>query len=111
MMMISIPYRLRQDVRPGLQSLEAGYNKSRRLPGLSFPSSYRDSTFLSIFAVPNNAVFWITSNITFAPILFMYSLKLKRIGVNVIQQAALLGTAKILREVLALLLLFIIYLF
>ena len=109
--MISIPYRLRQDVRPGLHSLEAGYNKSRRLPGLSFPSSYRDSTFLSIFAVPNNAVFWITSNITFAPILFMYSLKLKRIGVNVIQQAALLGTAKILREVLALLLLFIIYLF
>ena len=107
--MISIPYRLRQDVRPGLQSLEAGYNKSRRLPGLSFPSSYRDSTFLSIFAVPNNAVFWITSNLTFTPILSMYSLKLKRIGVNVIQQAALLGTAKILREVLALLLLFIIY--
>ena len=107
--MISIPYRLRQDVRPGLQSLEAGYNKSPRVPGLSFPSSYRDSTFLSIFAVPNNAVFWITSNITFTPILFMYSLKLKRIGVNVIQQAALLGTAKILREVLALLLLFIIY--
>ena len=107
--MISIPYRLRKDVRPGLQSLEAGYNKSRRLPGLSFPSSYRDSTFLSIFAVPNNAVFWITSNLTFTPILFMYSLKLKRIGVNVIQQAALLGTAKILKEVLALLLLFIIY--
>ena len=105
--MISIPCRLRQDVRPGLQSLEAGYNKSRRLLGLSFPSSYRDSTFLSIFAVPNNAVFWITSNLTFTPILFMYSLKLKRIGVNVIQ----LGTAKILREVLALLLLFIIYFF
>ena len=73
---MSIPCRLRQDVRPGLQSLEAGYNKSPRVPGLSFPSSYRDSTFLSIFAVPNNAVFWITSNLTFTPIRFMYSLKL-----------------------------------
>ena len=41
---MSIPRRLRQDV-----------HKSPRLPGLSFPSSYRDSTFLSIFAVPNNA--------------------------------------------------------
>ena len=29
----------------------AGYNKSPRLPGHSFPSSYRDSTFLSILAV------------------------------------------------------------
>ena len=33
-------------------------------------------TFLSIFAVPNNTVFWITSNLTFTPIRFMYSLKL-----------------------------------
>ena len=74
--MMSIPCRLRRDVRPGLQSLGAGYNKSPRVPGLSFPSSYRDSTFLSIFAVPNNAVFWITSNLTFTPIRFMYSLKL-----------------------------------
>ena len=41
-----------------------------------FLLSYRDSTFLSIFAVPNNAVFWITSNLTFTPIRFMYSLKL-----------------------------------
>ena len=72
---MSIPCRLRQDVRPGLQSFEAGYNKSPRVPGLSFPSSYRDSTFLSIFAVPNNAVFWITSNLTFTPIRFKYSLK------------------------------------
>ena len=54
----------------------AGYNRSPRFPGLSFPSSYRDSTFLSIFAVPSNAVFWITSNVTFTPIRFMYSLKL-----------------------------------
>ena len=54
----------------------AAYNKSPRVPGLSLPSSYRDSTFLSIFAVPNNAVFWITSNLTFTPIRFMYSLKL-----------------------------------
>ena len=38
--MISIPYRLRQDVRPGLQSLEAGYNKSRRLPGLFLQGQY-----------------------------------------------------------------------
>ena len=51
-------------------------NKSPRVPGLSFPSSYRDSTFLGIFAVPNNAVFWITSNLTFTPIRFTYSLKL-----------------------------------
>ena len=29
-----------------------------------------------MFAVPNNAVFWITSNLTFTPIRFMYSLKL-----------------------------------
>ena len=58
------------------QSTIAGYNKSPRVRGLSFPSSYRDSTFLSIFAVPNNAVFWITSNLTFTPIRFMYSLKL-----------------------------------
>ena len=41
-----------------------------------FLLSYRDSTFRSIFAVPNNAVFWITSNLTFTPIRFMYSLKL-----------------------------------
>ena len=52
------------------------FNKSPLVRGLSFPSSYRDSTFLSIFAVPNNAVFWITSNFTFTPIRFMYSLKL-----------------------------------
>ena len=62
---MSIPCRLRQDVWP----------KSPRVPGLSFPS-YRDSTFLSIFAVPNNAVFWITSNLTFTPIRFMYSLNI-----------------------------------
>ena len=30
----------------------------------------------SIFTVPNNAVFWITSNFTFTLIRFMYSLKL-----------------------------------
>ena len=72
----SIPCRLRQGVGPGLKSLGAGYNKSPRVTDLSFPSSYRDSTFLSIFAVPNNAVFWITSNLTFTPIRFMYSLKL-----------------------------------
>ena len=71
-----MPCRLRQDVQPGLQSSGVGYNNSPRVPGLSFPSSYRDSTFLSIFAVPNNAVFWITSNLTFTPIRFMYSLKL-----------------------------------
>ena len=35
-----------------------------------------DSTFLSIFAVPNNAVFWRTSNLTFTPIRFIYSPKL-----------------------------------
>ena len=45
--MMFIPYRLRQDVRPGLSSLGAGYNKSPRVPDLSFPSSYRDSTSLS----------------------------------------------------------------
>ena len=55
--------------------MEAGY-KSPRVPDLSFPSSYRNSFFLSIFAVPNNAVFWITSNLAFTPIHFMYSLKL-----------------------------------
>ena len=69
-----------------------------------------DSTFLSVSAVPSNAVFWITSNFTFTPILFMYSLKLKRVGVNVIQQTALLGTAKILRKVLSLLLLLLLLL-
>ena len=53
-----------------------GYNKSPQVPGLSFPSSYRDSTFLSIFAEPNNAVFWIISNLTFTPICLMSSLKL-----------------------------------
>ena len=75
---MSIPCRLRQDVRPGLESLGVGYNKSPRVPGLSFPSShvYRNSTFFSTLAVPNNAVFWITSNLTFTPIRFMYSLKL-----------------------------------
>ena len=52
------------------------YIKSPPVPGLSFPSSYTDSTFLSIFAVPNNSVFWITSSLTFTPIRFMYSLKL-----------------------------------
>ena len=76
MMLMSIPCRLRRDVRPGSQSLGAGYNMSPRDPGLSFPSSYRNSTFLSIFAVPNNAVLWITSNLTFTPIRFMYCLKL-----------------------------------
>ena len=73
---MSIPCRLRQDVQPGLYPLGAGYNTSPRVAGLSFPSSYRDSTFLSIFAVPNNAVLRITSNFTFTPIRFMYSLKL-----------------------------------
>ena len=62
----------------------------------------RDSTFLSIFAVPNNAVCWIT----FTPIRFNFKEYIKRIGVNVrlevIQKTALLGTAKILREVLSL---------
>ena len=53
-----------------------GYNKSPQVPGLSLPSSYRDSTFLSIFAIPNHVVFWITSNLTFTPIRFTYSLKL-----------------------------------
>ena len=73
---MSIPCRLRQDVRPVLQSLEAGYNKSPRVLGLSLPSSYRDSSFLSIFAFLNYAVFWITtSTLTFTPIRFMYSLK------------------------------------
>ena len=73
---MSIPCRLRQDARPGLQSLGAGYNKSPRVRSLSFPSSYRNSTFLSIFAVPNYAVIWINSNLTITPIRFMYSLKL-----------------------------------
>ena len=59
-----------------IQSLGGGYNKSPWVPSLSSPSSYRDSTFLNIFAVPNNAVFWITSKLTFTPIRFMYSLKL-----------------------------------
>ena len=67
-----IPCRLRQDVRPGLQSLGAGYNKSLRVPGLSFPSSYRDSTLLSE-RYPESSI--------------------------------RLGTAKILRKVLSLLLL------
>ena len=72
----SIHCRLGQDVRPGLWSLRAGYNKSPRVSGLSFPSSYRGSTFLNIiFAVPNNVVFGITSNLTSTPIR-MYSLKL-----------------------------------
>ena len=37
--------------------LGADYIKSPPVPGLSFPPSYTDSTFLSIFAVPNNSVF------------------------------------------------------
>ena len=49
---MTIPCRVIHDVNPGLWSLGAGYNKS--------PSAYRDSTFLSISAVPSNAVFWIT---------------------------------------------------
>ena len=77
---MSIPCRLRQDVRPGFQSLGAGYSKSPRVPGLSFPSSYRDSIFRSIFVVPNNDVFWITSNLRFTAIRFMYSLKLTDTG-------------------------------
>ena len=36
---MSIPYRLRQDIQPGLYSLGAGYNKSPQVPGLSFLSS------------------------------------------------------------------------
>ena len=78
MIIMSTPCRLRlkKDVGPGLYSLGAGYNNSRRVPGLSFLSSYKDSTFLSISAVPNNAVFCITSNLTFTLIRFMYSLKL-----------------------------------
>ena len=51
-----------------------GYNKSPQVPGLSFPFSYRDSTFLSIFAVPNNAVFWITSNLTFTLIIIIITI-------------------------------------
>ena len=62
----------------------------------------RDSTFLSIFAVPNNAVCWIT----FTLIRFTFKEYMKRIGVNVrlevIQKTALLRTAKILRKVLSL---------
>ena len=61
---------------PGLYPWERGYNKSPRVPGLSVLSSYKDSTFLIIFAVPNNAVVCTTSNPTFTPIRFMYSLKL-----------------------------------
>ena len=64
--------------------------------------TYRDSTFLSIFAVPKNAVFWIT----FTPTRFNFKEYMKRIGVNVrlevIQKTALLGKAKILRKVLSL---------
>ena len=61
----------------------------------------RDSTFLSIFAVPKNAVCWIT----FSPIHFNnFKEYMKRIGVNVslevIQKTALLGKAKILRKAL-----------
>ena len=75
-----IPCRLRLEKMFGLV-----YSPSRervttshwpRVSGLSSLSSYKNSTFLSIFAVPNNAVFWITSNLTFTPIRFMYSLKL-----------------------------------
>ena len=62
----------------------------------------RETTFLSIFAVPNNAV----CLITFTPIRFNFKEYMKRIGVNVrlevIQKTALLGTAKILRRVLSL---------
>jgi len=68
-------HRLRQDIRPGLQSLGAGYKKSPWVPGLSLPSSYRDSTFLSIFAVPGNAVSWMTSKLNFRPICFNYFIK------------------------------------
>ena len=53
----------------GLQQVITG-------PRSLFSSFYKDSAFLSIFAVPNNAAFWITSNLTFKPICFMYSLKL-----------------------------------
>ena len=38
---------------------EQGYNKSPRVPGLSFPVL----SLVSIFAVPNNAVFTITSQV------------------------------------------------
>ena len=48
--------------------------KSPWVPGLSFLSFYRDSTFLSIFAATSNAVFCITSNLTFMPILLSLSL-------------------------------------
>ena len=65
-----------RQIQPGLESLGVGHNKSLQVPGLSFPSSYRDSTSLSIFAVPSNAIFWITSNLAFMSICFMYSLKL-----------------------------------
>ena len=65
-------------------------------------NSNRDSTFLSIFAVPDNAVCWIT----FTLIRFNFKEYMKRIGVNVrlevIQKTALLGKAKILRKVLSL---------
>ena len=74
-LLLLCPFRcLRQDVRPGLQSLGAVYTKSPRVPGLSFPFSYRDSTFLSIFAVPNNAVFWLTSTLTFTPIIVIITI-------------------------------------
>ena len=46
------------------------------IPDLSFLSSYKDSAFLSIFDVTNNAVFSIRSNLTLTPIRFLYSLKL-----------------------------------
>ena len=54
----------------------AGFNMSPWVPGLSFLTSFRKSTFLSIFAVPNNADFWRTFDLTFTPILFMHSPKL-----------------------------------
>ena len=63
---MSISCRLRLEKMLGLV-----YSSRKRV------SSYKDSTsVLSIFAVPNNAVFWITSNLTFTLIHFMYSLKL-----------------------------------
>ena len=72
---VSFSFSCISSLLPSLLLLSFFCYKSPRVPGLSFPS-YRDSTFLSIFAVPNNAVFWITSNLTFTPIRFMYSLKL-----------------------------------
>ena len=73
---MSIPCRLKAGCSAWFIVLVSGYNNSPRVQGLSFPSSYRDSTFLSIYADPNKAAFWITSNLTFTPIRFMYSLKL-----------------------------------